>query len=117
VPLVSRVERNRGLGRAFEKAVRRKALARRTRALCKLNGARRGLKLVGLDTEAEGQVRERVGARMDGRKWCDRGCEVGIGSGTRRRGAERGEPCRVGGHRFELPPGFLIASLRDWVVG
>jgi hypothetical protein len=39
-PLVSRVERNRGLGRAFEKAVRRKPLARRTRALCKLNGAR-----------------------------------------------------------------------------
>jgi hypothetical protein len=28
--LVSRVERNRGLGRAFEKAVRRKPLARRT---------------------------------------------------------------------------------------
>jgi hypothetical protein len=28
------------LGRAFEKAVRRKPLARRTRSLCKLNGAR-----------------------------------------------------------------------------
>ena len=28
------------VGRAFEKAVRRKPLARRTRALCKLNGAR-----------------------------------------------------------------------------
>src|ERR1700689_1556829 len=28
------------LGRAFEKAVRRKPLARRTRALCKLNGGR-----------------------------------------------------------------------------
>ena len=28
------------IGRAFEKAVRRKPLARRTRALCKLNGAR-----------------------------------------------------------------------------
>jgi hypothetical protein len=27
-------------GRAFEKAVRRKPLARRTRSLCKLNGAR-----------------------------------------------------------------------------
>jgi hypothetical protein len=37
---VIRVERNRGWGRAFEKAVRRKPLARRTRALCKLNGAR-----------------------------------------------------------------------------
>jgi hypothetical protein len=28
------------LGRAFEKAVRRKPLARRTRSLCKLNGVR-----------------------------------------------------------------------------
>jgi len=37
---VSRMERNRGLGRAFEKAVRRKPLARWTRLLCKLNGAK-----------------------------------------------------------------------------
>jgi hypothetical protein len=51
---VSRVERNRRLGRAFEKAVRRKPLARRTRALCKLNGAKeRCLKLAGVGTEAE----------------------------------------------------------------
>jgi hypothetical protein len=28
------------VGRAFEKAVRRKPLVRRTRALCKLNGAK-----------------------------------------------------------------------------
>jgi hypothetical protein len=35
---VTRIERNRGLGRAFEKAVRRKPLARRMRVLCKLNG-------------------------------------------------------------------------------
>lgn len=39
-PLVSRMERNRGLGRAFEKAVRRKPLVRQRRALCKLNGAK-----------------------------------------------------------------------------
>ena len=31
-----------GVGVAFEKAVRRKPLARRTRDLCKLNGAREG---------------------------------------------------------------------------
>ncbi len=31
------------LGRAFEKAVRRKPLARRTRSLCKLNGANGGI--------------------------------------------------------------------------
>ena len=69
--MVSRVERNRMLGRAFEKAVRRKPLAWRTRALWKLNGARRGLKLVGVDTEAAGEVRERLGERIDGRKWCE----------------------------------------------
>ncbi len=34
------LEQNRRLGRAFEKAVRRKPLVRRTRVLCKLNGAR-----------------------------------------------------------------------------
>jgi len=34
------VEQNGRLGRAFEEAVRRKPLARRTRALCKLNGAK-----------------------------------------------------------------------------
>jgi hypothetical protein len=52
------------------------------------------LKLVGVDTEAEEEVGERVGARIDGRKRCDRGCEVGIGSGAGRTRAERGEPCR-----------------------
>ena len=35
-----RLEWNRRVGRAFEKAVRRKPLARRTRALCKLNEVR-----------------------------------------------------------------------------
>ena len=56
------------------------------------------LKLAGVDTEAEEKVRERVGARIDGRKRCERGREVGMGSGAGRTGAERGEPCRV----FEL---------------
>src|SRR3989442_12400345 len=56
------------------------------------------LKLAGVDTEAEEKVRERVGARIDGRKRCERGREVGMGSGVGRTGAERGEPCRV----FEL---------------
>jgi hypothetical protein len=56
------------------------------------------LKLVGVGTEAEGEVRECVGARIDGGKRCDRGREVGIGSGAGRTRAERGEPCRV----FEL---------------
>ena len=37
------------------------------------------LKLAGVGREAEEEVRERVGARMDGRKRCERGREVGIG--------------------------------------
>ncbi len=53
------------------------------------------LKLAGVGTEAEEEVRERVGARIDGRKRCERGREVGIGSGAGRTGTERGEPCRV----------------------
>jgi hypothetical protein len=56
------------------------------------------LKLGGVGTEAEEGAREGVGARIDIRKRCDREREVGIGSGVRRTGAERGEPC--GG--FEL---------------
>src|SRR5437868_11601940 len=35
------------LGRAFEKAVRRKPLARRTRDLCKLNGTREAVEVHG----------------------------------------------------------------------
>ena len=56
------------------------------------------LKLAGVGTAAEGEVRERVGGRMDGGKRCDRGREVGIGSGAGRTRPERGEPCGV----FEL---------------
>jgi hypothetical protein len=51
------------------------------------------LKLAGVGTEAEKEVRGRVGARVDGRRRCESGREVGIGSGARRTGAERGEPC------------------------
>ena len=56
------------------------------------------LKLGGVGTKAEKKVRERVGARIDGGKRCDRRREAGIGSGAGRTGAERGEPCKV----FEL---------------
>ena len=56
------------------------------------------LKLAGVGTEAEEEAREGVAARIDGRRRCERGREVGIGSGAGRTGAERGEPCRV----FEL---------------
>jgi hypothetical protein len=53
------------------------------------------LKLAGVGTEAEEEVGERVGARMDGGKRWERGREVGIGSGVGRTGAERGEAYRV----------------------
>jgi len=57
-----------------------------------------GLKLAGVGTEAGEEVRERVGARIDGGKRCDREREAGMGSGAGRTRAERGEPCKV----FEL---------------
>ncbi len=56
------------------------------------------LKLAGVGTEAEVEVVESVGRRIDGGKRWDTGREVGIRSGAGRTGAERGEPCRV----FEL---------------
>jgi hypothetical protein len=56
------------------------------------------LKLAGVGTETEEEVGKRVGAGIDGRRWCEGGREVGIGSGAARRGTTRGEPCRV----FEL---------------
>ena len=56
------------------------------------------LKLAGVGTEAEKEVGEGVGAEVDSRRRCERGREVGIGSGAERTVAERGEPCRV----FEL---------------
>jgi hypothetical protein len=51
------------------------------------------LKLAGVSTEVEKEVREWVGAGVDGRRRCESGREVGIGSGVGRTGAERGEPC------------------------
>jgi hypothetical protein len=56
------------------------------------------LKSAGVGTEAEVEVVESVGRRIDGGKRWDTGREVGIGSGAGRTGAERAEPCRV----FEL---------------
>ena len=53
------------------------------------------LKLAGVGTEAEEEVRERVGARIDGGKGWEGGREVGVGLGAGRTGAERGEACRV----------------------
>ena len=56
------------------------------------------LKWAGVGTEVEKVACEGVAARMDGRRWYERGSGVRMGSGARRTGAERGEPCRV----FEL---------------
>ena len=51
------------------------------------------LKSAGVGTEAEVEVVESVGRRIDGGKRWDTGREVGIRSGAGRTGAERGEPC------------------------
>jgi hypothetical protein len=51
------------------------------------------LKWAGVGSEAEVEVVEIVGRRIDGEKRRDTGREVGIRSGARRTGAERGEPC------------------------
>ena len=56
------------------------------------------LKLARVGTEEEKDVGEGVEAGVDGRRWCEKGREVGIGSGAGRTGGGRGEPCRV----FEL---------------
>ena len=56
------------------------------------------LKLAGVSAEAEKEVGEGVGGGVDGRRRCEKGREVGMGSGAGRTGAGRGEPC--GG--FEL---------------
>jgi hypothetical protein len=56
------------------------------------------LKLAGIGTQAEKEVRERVGSGVGGRRRCESGREVGIGSGVGRTGEERGEACGV----FEL---------------
>ena len=62
------------------------------------------LKLAGVGTEAEEEVRERVGARIDVEDSLKESVTVGIASGAGRTGAERGEPCRV----FELwASGFM----------
>jgi hypothetical protein len=53
------------------------------------------LKLARIGREAEKEVRERVGGGVDGRRRCESGREVEIGSGVRRTGAERGEACRI----------------------
>jgi hypothetical protein len=91
---VSRVERNRGLGRAFES--RQKEAAGAADGLMQIEcSAGEVLKLAGVGTEAEEEVREGVGARMDGGKRWQRGREVGIESGAGRTGAERGEASRV----------------------
>jgi hypothetical protein len=56
------------------------------------------LKLAGVSMEGAEGAGEGVGAGVGSRRRCERGREVGVGSGAGRTVAERGEPCRV----FEL---------------
>ena len=66
-----------------------------------------GLKPAGVGAEAEVEVVDFVGRRIDGGKRWDTGREVGVRSGAGRTGAERGEPCRV----FELWRSGFISQL------
>jgi hypothetical protein len=93
---VRRLERNNKVGARVRKSRQKEAAGAADAGLMQIEWSEAEvLKLAGVGMEAEEEVRERVGASIDGRKRCDRGREVGIGSGAGRRGAERGEPCRV----------------------
>jgi hypothetical protein len=94
--MMSRVERDRGLGRAFEKAVSKEAAGAADAGLMQIEWSKEEvLKLTGVGTEAEEEVRGRVGGRIEGGKRWERGHEVGMGLGAGRTGAERGGPCSV----------------------
>jgi hypothetical protein len=74
-------------GARSKKPLEGSTLVRRTRALCKIEWSEdEVVKLVGVGTEAEEEVRARVGARIDGGKRWERGHEVGMGSGPGRTG-------------------------------
>ena len=89
-----RVERNKGLGRAFEKSRQKEAAGAADAGLMQIEWSEgEVLGLAGVSTEVEERAREGVEARIDIRKRCDREREVGIGVGARRTGAEGGEPC------------------------
>jgi hypothetical protein len=92
---VSRVERNR-IGARVRKSRQKEAAGAADAGLMQIEwSGGEVLKWAGVGTGAEEEVREGVGARVDGGKRWDRGREVGIGSGAGRTRAERGEPCRV----------------------
>ncbi len=92
---MSRVERNR-IGARVRKSRQKEAAGAADAGLMQIEwSGGEVLKWAGVGTGAEEEVREGVGARVDGGKRWDRGREVGIGSGAGRTRAERGEPCRV----------------------
>ena len=92
---MSGVGRSKGLGARVRKSRQKEAAGAADAGLMQIEWSEEEvLKLAGVGTEAEEEVRERVGARIDGEKGGEGEGEVGIGSGAGRTGAERGEPCR-----------------------
>jgi hypothetical protein len=65
------------------------------------------LKSAGVGTEAELEVVESVGRRIDGGKRWAGGREIGIRTGAGRTGAKRGEPCS---RASRIPSALLRAS-------
>jgi hypothetical protein len=104
--LGSSVERSKGLGARVRKSRQKEAAGAADAVLMHIEWSEAEvLKLAGVGTEAEVEVVEGVGRRIDiGKRW-NKGREVGIRSGAGQTGAERGEPCRV----FELwRSGFML---------
>jgi hypothetical protein len=105
------------MGRAFEKAVRSKPLARRTRATCKLNGAK---ERCGSWREERGRsgggAREGEIAGIDDRRWCKRESGEGIGSraGRTRRSAVNVQSFRVVGEPFHAAVVTNGGGERSW---
>jgi hypothetical protein len=92
---VSGVGRSKGLGARVRKSRQKEAAGAADAGLMQIEWSEEEvLKLAGVGTEAEKEVGESVGGGVDGRRRCEKGREVGIGSGAGRTGAERGEPCR-----------------------
>ena len=95
---MSRVEKQR-VGARVRKSRQKEAAGAADAVLMQIEWSEAEvLKSAGVGTEAEVEVVESVGMRIDGGRRRGTGRGVGIRSGAGRTGAERGEPCRV----FEL---------------
>ena len=92
--MVSSVQRSKGWGARVRKSRQKEAAGAADAVPMEIEWSEgEVLGLAGVSTEVEERTCEGVETRIDIRKRCDRERGVGIGSGVRRTGAERGEPC------------------------